>query len=246
MFGRNEVTAPFQKEDGSLLVNDIWYTIQGEGPDQGRPAVFLRLSKCHLQCVFCDTEFETGKQMTLVDVIDRILQIPERPEACKLLVITGGEPLLQNFLPLVDALNSIGWTISVETAGAMWLEGLADHFAPDRSIRGNLIVCSPKTRKCHPKLVELIGAYKYVVSFDNRHFEDGLPVGSTQWSKDGLRSHLDKIFRRPINSNVPIFVQPMDEQDPTQNDINLKVVTKIALEHGYRLGYQLHKLVGVA
>lgn len=53
MFGKNEVTSPFPQSDGSLIVNSLFHTLQGEGPDAGLPSIFLRLSKCNLRCHFC-------------------------------------------------------------------------------------------------------------------------------------------------------------------------------------------------
>ena len=236
MFGKNQVSGSFNESGERLLVNEVFYTIQGEGPDSGRTSVFVRLSKCNLRCYFCDTEFEKGEEY---DVDQLVLKVAgEARPGCKLVVITGGEPLLQNIVPLVKRLNSIGMSCSVETAGAAWVPELHTVFDPMRSISGNLIVCSPKTPKIHPQIERLVGAWKYVVR-DREGNEWGLPSMSTQH-----QGRAADVFR-PIHPVVDIWVQPMDEQQHGPNERNLHWARDICLKHGYRLGVQVHKLVDV-
>ena len=64
-----------------MLVNEIFYSLQGEGLNMGRASIFIRLSKCNLSCSFCDTEFESGVEMTLEEVRDRIAQWPGKRRA---------------------------------------------------------------------------------------------------------------------------------------------------------------------
>lgn len=239
MFGKNQVASAFPKEDGSLLVNSIWYTIQGEGPDAGLPAIFLRLSRCNLRCYFCDTEFDNGEELTFQQVATKVRDL-QKQSNCKLLVITGGEPLLQNIIPLVGYVNNaLKMTVSVETAGTVWLNSLQYYFAPDRRIHKNLIVCSPKTPKLNERLAELIGAFKYVLKAEYIDDSDGLPAYSTQ--RPGKR---DKLFRPPRDTR-PIYVQPMDEDNLDANLYNLKVAAQVCMAYGYRLSVQMHKLAGV-
>ncbi|HEY6020017.1 MAG TPA: 7-carboxy-7-deazaguanine synthase QueE, partial [Candidatus Paceibacterota bacterium] len=72
MFGQNPVS-PIRHDKESFLVKDIFYTIQGEGPYAGRPAVFVRLGGCNLRCAFCDTDFSNGvKEMGPHEIADKI------------------------------------------------------------------------------------------------------------------------------------------------------------------------------
>lgn len=238
MFGKNEISKPMMDDEGSLLVREIFYTIQGEGPDAGRPAIFVRLAKCNLRCWFCDTDFENGITYRVTDLMYHVATI-SRNQRCGLVVVTGGEPLLQNIVPFVKACNSLGIACSVETAGTLHYPELGEVFSPSRSIGDNLIVCSPKTPRIASELERLVGAWKYVIK-DGEVDDAGLPNGSTQ--RPGNRI---SVFM-PSNPAVPIYVQPMDEQDATKNDANLKAAARSSMRHGYRLGVQIHKLADLA
>jgi organic radical activating enzyme len=161
-----------------------------------------------------------------------------RSKACKLVVITGGEPLLQNIVPFVRAINSYGISCSVETAGTVMLPELHTVFDPLRSIDGNLIVCSPKTPKINPQIERLVGAWKYVVK-DRQGDEHGLPSRSTQ------REGVPAVVFRPIHPVCDIWVSPMDEGNDSMNKWNREWARDLCLKHGYRLSLQVHKLVDV-
>ena len=99
-----------------ILVNEIFYSIQGESTHAGRPCVFVRLTGCNLRCTWCDTEyaFYEGRKLTVAEVGERVLDYH-----CDLVEITGGEPLLQpGIYPLIDRLLAAGKTVMVETSGA--------------------------------------------------------------------------------------------------------------------------------
>ena len=74
-----------------MLINEIFYSLQGEGVHMGKASIFIRLSRCNLRCSFCDTEFDTGKEMTLEELRDAIAPYPGRR-----IILTGGEPTLQH------------------------------------------------------------------------------------------------------------------------------------------------------
>lgn len=95
-----------------MLVNEIFYSLQGEGYFSGTPSLFIRFSGCNLKCGFCDTQHQHGAEMTEEDIV-------ERARACKAqhVVITGGEPSLQLTESLVDKLHKIGKYVAVETNG---------------------------------------------------------------------------------------------------------------------------------
>jgi len=101
----------------SLIVNEIFNSIQGESLYAGRPCTFIRLTGCNLRCSYCDTmySYEDGTSLTMTDIMDRV-SVYE----CPLVEITGGEPLLQNETPLlITNLIEKGYTVLLETNGTI-------------------------------------------------------------------------------------------------------------------------------
>lgn len=99
-----------------MRVNEIFYSLQGEGFNTGMPAVFIRFSGCNLQCPFCDTNHADGKEMTEGDIIEEVSRYK-----ANLVVVTGGEPALQLTESLVEMLHLLGKTVAVETNGTVEL-----------------------------------------------------------------------------------------------------------------------------
>jgi Organic radical activating enzymes len=101
---------------GTLTINEIYQSVQGESTWAGLPCVFVRLTFCDLRCTYCDTAyaFYKGAKMSLAAIIEQVLAYQ-----CPLVEITGGEPLLQkNVLPLMRELCDRGLTVLIETSGA--------------------------------------------------------------------------------------------------------------------------------
>lgn len=96
----------------TMKVNEIFYSLQGEGYHSGTPSVFVRLSGCNLRCPFCDTKHESGVAMTEDEIALEVAKYPARH-----VVITGGEPSLQLTDTLVDKLHHLGKYVAVETNG---------------------------------------------------------------------------------------------------------------------------------
>lgn len=96
-------------------VNEIFYSLQGEGPHTGMAAVFVRLAGCSMQCSFCDTRYaaQTGVDMTATDVLNALAAYP-----CKTVIITGGEPTEQPLAALARELKRAGYQIHLESNGA--------------------------------------------------------------------------------------------------------------------------------
>lgn len=95
-------------------VNELFYSLQGEGYWTGTPMVFLRLSGCNLRCPFCDTPHQGGTPMELAQILTHIDRLSR---GCRRLCLTGGEPALQADPALIDALHGHGYRIHIETNG---------------------------------------------------------------------------------------------------------------------------------
>jgi organic radical activating enzyme len=110
------------------LVNEIFYSLQGEGVRAGTPNLFLRFSRCNLACKVethgfdCDTEFESGRWLTLPEIL---AEFQELTRSCQWVILTGGEPALQADRELIDALHEAGYRLAIETNGSFPLpEGI--------------------------------------------------------------------------------------------------------------------------
>jgi organic radical activating enzyme len=103
-------------------INEIFYSLQGEGRHTGRAAVFVRFSGCNLKCPFCDTDFKAYREMTVDDIIAAVSEW----RACGFVVLTGGEPSLQVDEPLIEALHQEGFYIAIETNGTCPLPSTID------------------------------------------------------------------------------------------------------------------------
>lgn len=104
-----------------MIVNEIFYSLQGEGYYSGTPSVFIRLAGCNLQCSFCDTQHQQGSTMSEEEIVDEVAKYKGRH-----VVITGGEPSLQLTASLVDKLHAIGKYVAVETNGTHELPSNVD------------------------------------------------------------------------------------------------------------------------
>jgi 7-carboxy-7-deazaguanine synthase len=155
-----------------MRVNEIFYSLQGEGFLVGAPSAFIRLAGCPLRCRWCDTKYAWDKTAGQDYSIDKIIQAVQE-WASKFVVITGGEPMINAELPqLVQELKATGKHITIETAGIA--------FVPDMSC--DLMSISPKLSNSTPTnskmaathedsrldiavLRELIDNYEYQLKF---------------------------------------------------------------------------------
>ena len=159
-----------RQPDGSP---EIFYSLQGEGLNLGKPAIFLRLALCNLSCNWCDTRYTWDWEH--YEREEQVLEIPEEelkrhiPDYnCQYLVVTGGEPMLQqeHLLPLLYCLKDKSFYIEIETNGTLLpdpeLAPLVDHWsiAPKLQNSGNPI-----------HLREIPRVYHYFTSLDNSHFK---------------------------------------------------------------------------
>lgn len=220
-----------RREDGWLRIHSIFDTIQGEGPFAGRPATFIRLTGCNLQCPMCDTEYTEEYFFGPPEDLHSLITIgfPFR----RLIVITGGEPFRQNITPFVNLLALAGYTVQVETNGTLP--------PPENFPWGQVtVVCSPKTGKINEDVRINANAFKYVLSHDDVAV-DGLPIHALGHPL-GLKPC---VARPPLLSRAKIYVQPADTGHVSLNSKNMKACVASVMEHGYTLSVQIHKIVGL-
>lgn len=201
----------------SLKVSEVFYSLQGEGFRAGHPSIFVRLSGCDLACGFCDTEFESGKEMNQHEVLTAIMQAIQRTAAvadvkCWWIVWTGGEPTLQLTAEHVKFFSEYGYRQAIETNG--------NHPVPAGL---DWVACSPKVaehvlEKNFPNGVDEL---RYV-----RH--SGQP-GVPQPKVATKQKYLSPMFRG-------------DRVDPE----NLNHCIKLCLQNpDWKLSVQTHKLTKI-
>lgn len=210
----------------AYLIKEIFYSLQGEGTNTGRPAVFVRFSGCNLwsgraedrsniPCPFCDTDFVGtdgpggGVYGSAADLVSAMANV--RPPAMQAVrpfaVITGGEPALQLDAPLIEKLHLEGWEIAIETNGTLPLPRGIDWVTVSPKAGARLVVTAGDELKLlYPQ-----------AGLDPAYFEE-LP------------------FRH-------LILQPID--DPSLED-NTRLAIDYCLAHPrWRLGLQLHKILNI-
>jgi len=98
-------------------INEIFHSLQGEGYNQGREVIFIRLSGCNLACDWCDTDHISGDTLSVEQILLSVQQY-----SCKSIIITGGEPSIHNLQPLLTVLKEAGYWIAIESNGTNCLD----------------------------------------------------------------------------------------------------------------------------
>lgn len=170
-----------------LNVNEIFHSIQGEGPFSGHPAVFVRLSGCNLSCPFCDTQHQAFTQMSEEAIIDKVWEIRN---GSGLVVITGGEPFLQDFGKLAKKLVETGLTVQVETNGTVYRRDFPFHYV--------MVVCSPKNDDVSADMATQVDAWKYLIKEG-----DIIPIPPRgSWSDEVYLQPLDEYDEKKNAANL--------------------------------------------
>jgi organic radical activating enzyme len=138
-------------------INDIFYSLQGEGRWAGTPAIFIRFSGCNLKCPFCDTNFQYHIELTSRQIADRAKQLSSE---CNFVVLTGGEPSLQIDTELLDMLRRNNYKIAIETNGT--------HELPKEGI--DWVTVSPKNQYVDNGELVLASANEVKVVFSGLPF----------------------------------------------------------------------------
>ena len=201
-----------------LTVNEVFFSIQGEGTRAGQPCVFVRLTGCPLRCAWCDTAyaFHEGTKRSEDDVVQEIGRYP-----CRLVLLTGGEPLSQPAsFPFVTRLADEGWQVLVETSGHVPLDALDERAVAIMDVKAP---GSGETHRMHWANLERLRGRdeaKFVIA-DRRDYE---------WARELLRE------RRLAERCTVLF-------SPVHGVLDPGVVARWVLEDGLdvRLQVQLHK-----
>jgi 7-carboxy-7-deazaguanine synthase (Cx14CxxC type) len=208
----------------TYAVKEIFYTLQGEGANAGRPAVFCRFAGCNLWsgreedresavCRFCDTDFvgtdgeNGGKYRDAAALVDKIASLWPTGEDYRFVVCTGGEPMLQLDAPLIDALHTAGFEVAIETNGSLpVLESI------------DWVCVSPKADA--PLVVTKGNELKVVIPQDNQRLAEYAALDFDHF-----------------------LVQPMD--GPSR-DINTRLAIDWCKRHPkWRLSMQTHKYLNI-
>lgn len=224
MFGKNKILKAENHDGLNLDVQEIFPTLQGEGPYAGHPSVFIRLGGCNLACNFCDTEFDSYENFSLQKILTEVQKLSKNSSekiVRNLIVITGGEPLRQPIERLCKELVKLNFLVQIETNGTLFRD-------LPKEVK---IICSPKVtnNKYHqirPDLLSRISAFKFIISVSDKNYSQ-IP--------DFVKS----------NPQITVYVQPMDEYDEAKNQANLQHALKICEEEGFPLSLQIHKILKI-
>lgn len=276
LFGKNEIVGKkyFKNIKDKYLVTSIFFTLQGEGPLAGYPAVFIRLAKCNLACSFCDTYFDSGDWMTIEEIEDNIdkaiakyfdglLFVPFWVQTGEYaLVLTGGEPSLQNILPLLTHFELKLKATQIESNGILFTP------VPLSTILVVSPKCTEKRGKVgnyitpHKDTLERADCLKFVISADPDSSYYRIP----EWAMDWKRQYpYREIFISPMNiyneepqaakvarnSNQTTLEQRSTVEEVISfwtpgllnmeaNQKNHEYAANYVMQHGLKLNLQMH------
>jgi len=202
-----------------MKINEIFYSIQGEGKEAGLPTIFIRTTGCNLRCLFCDTKYayENGEELATNQIVEKI-----KKYKCKNICITGGEPLIQkDLMALVDNLLKKDYNILIETNGSISLKQITN--------KKNLsISCDVKCPSSRMHEKNCFGNIKILDKKDQLKF-----VISNKKDYDYAKKIIQKHSPRCM-----VFFQPNWKKDPK------KLADWILTDNlDVKLSLQIHKII---
>lgn len=205
----------------TLVVNEIYLSLQGESTFAGLPCVFVRLTGCNLRCSYCDTAyaFTEGKKMALANVrtdvarlaepfSDHASRITHHAARLPLVELTGGEPLLQpNALPLMQQLCDDGFTVLVETSGALDISPVDFRVRRIMDLKGPSSGEVARNRRANLPHLKATDEIKFVIG----------TVQDYEWAKEKIAEH-------QLAALCPLLMSWVHPLRPEQQDQSLKQI----------------------
>ncbi|HUW38088.1 MAG TPA: 7-carboxy-7-deazaguanine synthase QueE [Rhodocyclaceae bacterium] len=184
--------------EATLKISEIFHSLQGESSRVGLPTVFVRLTGCPLRCTWCDTEyaFTGGSGMSVAEVLAEVGRY-----GCGTVCVTGGEPLAQRGCPdLLRALCDAGYSVSLETSGALDLSGVDPRVAKIMDLKAPGSGESEKNRWQNLAQLTASDEIKFVLASEADY----------QWAKTA-------VSERKLDALCPVLFSPVAGQlDPAQ------------------------------
>ena len=219
-------------------VNEIFYSLQGEGRNTGRAAVFIRFSGCNLRCSFCDTDFSSYTEMSGDDILEAI-----RPwKHCGFVVLTGGEPSLQVDDALVDALHREGFCLAMETNGTHAVPEGIDWVTVSPKVAPADFSKGERPQRIH-ELKVIWGPSWGPSPNPSLYGGEEMPQVLKAWA-DMLTTPLHN--REGLGEGPLLYLQPCDTGDKERNRKIIQQCVEYIKEHPeWRLSLQTHKLIDI-
>ena len=183
---------PERSKPPSLIVSEVFCSLQGEASRIGLLTVFVRLTGCPLRCSWCDTEhaFSGGQRQALPTILDQVASYGAR-QVC----VTGGEPLAQkNCLPLLTAMCDAGYDVSLETSGALDIGGVDPRVARIVDLKAPGSGETTRNRWPNIALLTMRDELKFVLA-DRADYE---------WAKQAIAEHR-------LDQRCPILFSPVQD-----------------------------------
>lgn len=207
----------FMKRRIGMRINEIFYSLQGEGQFTGTPAIFIRFAGCNLNCAFCDTNHHPHKDYTEDEIIGEITKLGQT----EYVVLTGGEPTMQITSSFLRKLKECGKTILLETNGT-------------KSIREDLlpyiswITCSPKFEFCKNAEINIPRIDELKIVYDGTNDMERYEKIAEDWL------------------TMSRYIQPCDTQDVKKNKEIVDKCVEFCLQHPkWKLSLQTQKILNV-
>ena len=209
-------------------INEIFYSIQGEGFHAGTPAVFVRFAGCNLKCLFCDTQHQKANYlMSAQQMVVAIREHCHQTSGPRLVVLTGGEPLLQIDAPLMRSLliEMPATTFAIETNGTIEPQNYL--YGPDH-LRRVWVTCSPKMEL--PTTMGIVGFNEFKVVYPG--------TIDPAFIEERVRNSL---------CHPMLFLQPCTVDDPIENQNHIdQTVQYVKANPMWRLSLQTQKMARFA
>ena len=204
----------------TLVINEIFYSIQGETSRSGFPTTFVRLTGCPLRCSYCDTEyaFKNGSKMSF----DQIATAIKKNDSLYV-TVTGGEPLAQkSVIPFLRYLCDMDYSVSIETSNAYDISDIDSRVSVILDVKTPASLESDKNMISNYKKLKPIDEIKFVIC----------NLDDFNWSRKYISSH-------NLDSLCPILFSP------SYDDMPISQLADLILKHSMnvRLQAQLHKTI---